>query len=304
MPGVAIHYLTKKAFEPVLRANPNIDKIHTLDKSLGLVIKKLKAEDFDYVADLHRNFRSRIVKTRLHKPHGTFSKLNRSKWLLVNARINMLPDVHIVERYFNAVKHLGVTPDGEGLDYFIPENENISISREFPPDFHGHYLLAVVGGKHKTKQIPVDKMAAICNKTNYPVILAGGKEDYKQAEEVVAKLKVPVLNSCGKFNINQSADLVKKAAVVLSPDTGLMHIAAAFRKPLVTLWGNTIPEFGMYPYMPGSDNRKFRIHEIKELYCRPCSKIGFERCPKGHFRCMNEIPVDEVVRSVKEVTES
>jgi ADP-heptose:LPS heptosyltransferase len=96
-----------------------------------------------------------------------------------------------------------------------------------------------------------------------------------------------VYNACGKFNLNQSASLVKQARYVFTHDTGLMHIAAAFKKEVFSIWGSTIPGFGMYPY-----RTKFTVLENNRLDCRPCSKIGFEKCPKGHFKCMNDIVFD------------
>ncbi|RTQ44044.1 glycosyl transferase, partial [Hymenobacter gummosus] len=69
--------------------------------------------------------------------------------------------------------------------------------------------------------------------------------------------------------------------------TGQMHIAAAFRKEIISVWGNTVPEFGMYPF-----RTEFRALEVEGLGCRPCSKIGYEKCPQGHFRCMRDIRID------------
>ena len=90
----------------------------------------------------------------------------------------------------------------------------------------------------------------------------------------------------GKFSIGQSAYLIKKAKYVFTNDTGMMHIAAAFKKKIYSVWGNTIPGFGMTPYLANSASK---IIEVRDLFCRPCSKIGFDRCPKGHFNCMNRI---------------
>lgn len=298
-PEVEIHYLTKKAFAPVLSANPYIHKIHCLQNDLPALINDLKRESFDLIVDLHRNIRSSIVKKALRIPSAAFPKLNRSKWLLVNFRINILPEVHIVDRYFRAVSKWGVKYDGKGLDYFIPEQDCIDIQEELPEAFHKGYMLVVVGAKHKTKQVPVEKLTEICNTSGFPVVLTGGPEDHEQAVQLADQLKVPVVNMCGRFNVNGSADLVRNAVVVLSPDTGLMHIAAAFRKPLVSVWGNTIPGFGMYPFYPEGQQSSYHIHEVKALSCRPCSKIGFERCPKGHFRCMFDIQSKAVVDSVK-----
>ena len=136
--------------------------------------------------------------------------------------------------------------------------------------------------------------------------MLGGKEDEQVGEEIASFFKVSaigsdrervlredlgkkaeVYNACGKFNLNQSASLLKEAVVVFSHDTGLMHIAAAFGKKIYSIWGNTIPEFGMYPY-----RTQFVIFENKKLKCRPCSKIGFDSCPKKHFKCMNDVVFD------------
>lgn len=297
-PETEIHYLTKKSFEPVIHYNPHIDKIYTLHKPLNEIIPDLQQENYDFIVDLHRNLRSRIVKSRLNCPSGTFPKLNFSKWLLVNFRWNRLPEIHIVDRYFQALQSSDIKYDGKGLDYFIPEDELLKPDEIPGKEFLNGYILAVVGGKHKTKQIPSEKMINILNQTGTPVIFAGGAADAGEAENIIAGLRIPSFNACGKFSINKSADLVRKASVVLTPDTGLMHIAAAFRKPLVTVWGNTIPEFGMYTFIPDDQKNKYRIHEVKGLNCRPCSKLGFEKCPKGHFRCMHDIPDQQIINSL------
>ncbi|HNV96526.1 MAG TPA: glycosyltransferase family 9 protein, partial [Bacteroidales bacterium] len=98
------------------------------------------------------------------------------------------------------------------------------------------------------------------------------------------------------YSLLQSASLIRQAKVVLTGDTGLMHIAAAFNKKIVTVWGNTVPEFGMYPY---SDKNLYTINEVKSLPCRPCSKIGFNQCPKKHFNCMIKQDTSSIINQVK-----
>ena len=104
---------------------------------------------------------------------------------------------------------------------------------------------------------------------------------------------VKIYNACGKFSLNESADLVRKAKVVIAHDTGLMHIAAAFKKDVISVWGNTVPSFGMYPYQT-----RYEIFDVKKLWCRPCSKIGYDKCPLGHFKCMEKISIDGIVNHV------
>ncbi|MCK4639093.1 MAG: glycosyltransferase family 9 protein, partial [Bacteroidales bacterium] len=134
-----IHFLTKEQFVPIVKANPYIDKVHFIKNDLKQILSQLKSENLDFIVDLHKNFRSVFVKLKLRKPSKTFNKLNIKKWLLVNFKINLLPEIHIVDRYFKAVKILGVKNDGKGLDYFIPENEKVNIS-ELPSTHQNGFI--------------------------------------------------------------------------------------------------------------------------------------------------------------------
>ncbi|MEA3504067.1 MAG: glycosyltransferase family 9 protein [Bacteroidota bacterium] len=298
---VEVHYLTKKQFLPVLQHNPYISKIITISKNVSEVADVLKKEDYSFIVDLHSNLRTMQVKNRLRKPSASFKKLNFKKWLLVNTKINRMPDVHIVDRYFEAVKSLGVVNDGEGLDYFIDKKDEAVIN-ELPEKVKNNYVAIVIGGQHKTKLYPSDKIVALCDKLQMPVIILGGPEDESEGDWIVENsIKKDIYNACGKFSLNKSAALISFADVVVSNDTGLMHIAAAFKKKIVSIWGNTVPEFGMYPYLPKKRKNYSVIIEEKGLSCRPCSKIGYKKCPKGHFNCMNNISEDRIIDAIKSV---
>ncbi len=295
--GAVVHYLLKKQYEPIIRENPYIDKIYTLDRSFNELVKRLKKEHYHYIIDLHKNLRTLSLKTQLRVLTLTFNKLNLKKWLLVNFKINKLPDIHIVERYFKSVELFDVRNDKKGLDYFIREGDMVEIDKsDALPD--GEFIAFAIGSRHFTKQLPDDKIISLCNKIKCPVVLLGDKEDFSKGEAIKNSTGNKVLNYCGKLTVNQSASLIKQAKLVISHDTGLMHIAAAFKKKIVSVWGNTVPEFGMYPYLPDKDSR---IIQIQGLSCRPCSKLGYKKCPKGHFRCMTDIDekyVADIVNSL------
>ena len=299
--NAVVHYVSKKQFSSILESNPYIDKLYTIEKNVSEISAHLKKEKYDFVVDLHHNLRTAQLKSILGRRSKSFHKLNIEKWLIVNTRINKLPDVHIVDRYLDTVKELGVKNDGKGLDHFIPETDTIDI-KKLPSEFHHGYLGFVIGARHFTKQLPIQKMISICKKIHQPIVLLGGKEDSEKANEIISELPAQnsklIFNACGKYNLHQSASLVKQASKIITHDTGLMHIAAAFKKEIVSIWGNTIPEFGMYPYYGFSEIRNLRS-EVKDLSCRPCSKIGFSKCPKYHFKCMNEINEEEIVRFVQ-----
>ncbi len=292
-----VHYLTKPQFAGILTENPYIDKILTLKDSIAETIKEVMAEEYDYLIDLHHNLRTAVVKRKTGIIAFSFNKLNFQKWLLVNLKINKIPDVHIVDRYMATVHLFDVKNDGKGLDYFIPDSQEV-IPEQMHAAFKGKYMVAVVGANHATKQIPADKMVNIINHAGIPVCLVGGKDVLEQASLIEKELKVPFLNSVGNISLHQSASFIRQSAIVLTPDTGMMHIAAAFKKNIVSLWGNTVPEFGMVPYLAGEQSK---IFETKGLRCRPCSKIGYQKCPKGHFKCMQEISIQEVVDYVQKL---
>ena len=297
VPDAEVHFLVKNSFRSVVEHNPYIDKLHVLAHSWELMIEELRTENYDYIIDLHHNTKTIRVKRALKKKSFSFYKLNIQKYFYTAFKINMLPKVHIVDRYMKTVESFGVKNDGAGLDYFIAAHEEIK-KQDIPASHSAGFIACVIGGAHGTKRWPVHKWKEFCKKMNHPVILLGGDEDVARGNEIASIDPVKIYNACGKFLINESTDMVRKAKVVVTNDTGLMHIAAAFKRPIISLWGNTVPSFGMTPYYgdtPVSDV----IMQTNKLWCRPCSKIGFNKCPLGHFKCMEKIDADEVITKVK-----
>ncbi len=289
-----IHYLTKSSFRSILEPNPYIDKLHFLENDLDQTIAELQQEDFDYVIDLHHNVRTWKVKKALKKKSFSFPKLNVEKWLLTALRINRLPDIHIVDRYLDTVRSFGVKNDGKGLDYFIPEDQKVQ-DQDIPASHHAGYFGVVIGAALNTKKLPVEKLKSLCEQIKHPIMLLGGKEDSANGEIIASSDPIKIYNACGKFSLHESADLVRRAKLIITHDTGLMHIAAAFNKPIISIWGNTIPAFGMTAYYSNKQAKDTRF-EINNLRCRPCSKIGYDKCPKGHFKCMQLIKTEEIAR--------
>ena len=284
-----VHYCTKAKFQTLVSSNPYIDKVHLLENDLRALLKVLKKENIDYIIDLHNNPRTFLIKSILGKKSFSFNKLNLQKWFFVNFKINKLPKVHIVDRYMETVKDFGVLNDEQGLDFFIPEKDIVSLS-SLPYTHQNGYAAFAIGAQHGTKKLPGERMVELCQKLNRPIILLGDVKDKPTADYISENLKnIPVYNACGMYNLNQSASLLQNSKFVLSHDTGLMHIASALKKKIISIWGNTVPEFGMYPYQTD-----FSILENKDLKCRPCSKIGYEKCPQGHFKCMRDISFEKI----------
>jgi ADP-heptose:LPS heptosyltransferase len=280
-----IHYLTKSAFTSLLEENPYVDRVHAFNGDLNHTARVLKEIGFDYIIDLHHNARTQRLKMKLKRMDFSVNKLNFQKWLYVNLRIDRLPEVHMVDRNLATIRNFITERDEEGLDYFIPSRDEIDPG-SLPSAFQSGYIALAIGAQHQTKRLPEDLLVELCSSLNHPVIILGGNDDQHIADSVMKALPGKhILNHCGALNIHQSASLVRQSRLLITHDTGLMHIGAAFKKKIISVWGNTVPKFGMYPYK--ADEASVR-YEVNGLRCRPCSKIGFQECPKKHFRCMRE----------------
>ena len=130
-------------------------------------------------------------------------------------------------------------------------------------------------------------------------MLLGGEAENEHGQKIQAAFpQKKIYNLCGELSLLASASILSQAKTVLTNDTGLMHIAAMFDVPIVSIWGNTVPAFGMSPYRPGNE-KSVKIHEVLGLNCRPCSKIGYQKCPKGHFNCMEKQDLSAIATDIK-----
>jgi len=284
-PSATIHFLVKEKFRDAVITNKNLDKLVTFNDHPSEVFTKLQEEKYDFIVDLQRNNKSTALRRKLKRPSASFPKLNIQKFLLTMFKINRMPKVHVVDRYFEAVKSLGVTNDQLGLDFFLIGEDEIFV-KEQQVLLHSSYVALVLGATYFTKRIPQEKLEEIISGLKGTVVLLGGPAEKELGDRLAIKF-TNVVNTAGYSSLQQSSHYIKNARTVITSDTGLMHIAAALNKRIITVWGNTVPEFGMYAYLPQHPENNVMI-ENKNLRCRPCSKLGYDKCPKGHFKCMVE----------------
>lgn len=286
LPGVEVHFLTKPAFRYIYEGNPYVDKLLLLKDSLNDTIKEIKQQGYDCIVDLHSNLRTAIIKLRIGIKSYTYNKQTVKKWLSLKLRRQLLPPVHLVDRYMMAVAPMGVVNDNKPIDYFI--KKDYSLRDLLPVTHQDGYIAFIIGAAHFTKRMPNEKIISLCRLLKLPIVLLGGNDVRENGVEVAAALDSRVYNACGVTSLDESVFLVSKARSVIGFDTGLTHIAEAFNKPIASIWGSTVPELlGVQPYK--IDNS---VVAGVDIDCRPCSKYGLAKCPKGHFKCMNEI--DEV----------
>ena len=292
LPAVELHYATKSGFADLVLHSPYVDKVHVLEDDLSDLIVRLKAERFDRIIDLHNNLRTSRIKRALGVPSKSFPKLNIEKWLLVNLHIDRLPRTHIVDRYLSTVSDLGIKNDDQGLELFLPAEREVDLST-LPEAHRTGYTAMAIGAAHATKRMTPHKLIALANAIAGPIVLVGGREDRTVAARIADAVGGRVFDATGRYDILGSASLLRQARSVIAHDSGAMHIACAFGRPVVSVWGSTVPAFGMGPYQPQHPERVQRM-EVKDLSCRPCSKIGFDQCPKGHFHCMEKQDVERI----------
>lgn len=288
LPDAEIHFLTKPAFKYIYDNNPYVDKLLLLKQTLSETISDIKAEKYDYIIDLHNNLRTTLIKLKVGVKSSTYKKQRLRKWLSLKFKLELVPPVHLVERYMQTVTFLGVVNDEQPIDYYIKADHQL---KDLLPSSHqNNFVVFIIGATHFTKRMPNEKIIKICREINHPVVLLGGNDVKANGEEIAAATS-NIYNACGITTLDESVFLVSKAINVIGFDTGLTHIAEAFDTPIASIWGGTVPELlGVQPYKV----KDFLIAGI-DLPCRPCSKFGLEKCPLGHFKCMNDLPENIIV---------
>ena len=282
-----IHFLVKESYASVLRNNPYIDKVITYHADS---LPFLKKASYDLIVDLQKSLRSEKVKFILKTKSVSYPKLNFRKWLRVNTSIDILPKSHVVDRYFESIKSLGVINDGKGLDFFIDKNAE-DLGDQITSNL-GNFGVLNLGGTYFTKRLPINLARKLINKSSLQLVCLGGKDTIANGAQLNSEFPVKVINMCGKTDLQVSARIIHNSRFVITGDTGLMHIAAAYQRKIFSIWGNTIPEFGMSPHYGQLNQDRNTTFQVSQLKCRPCTKLGYDRCPKGHFNCMQKINIE------------
>jgi ADP-heptose:LPS heptosyltransferase len=297
IPGVEIHFLTKRSMEDLVAANPYIDQCHYLESDVDATIDALKKIKFDYIIDLHHNLRTWKIKSALGVKAFCYHKLSLKKLLLAKLHINLLPTTHVCERYIDSLKYFNVVNDGKGLDYFFPSKTSFSAAN-LPTSHQAGFVAFVIGASYFNKKMPIDKWIQLAAKIKMPIVLIGGKEDEMAATSIATSNSIGIYNACGKYSIQESASILQMSKLVVSHDTGFLHIAAAFKKPTITIWGATSPALQFEAYYPRENAPAHYNALVPNLNCQPCSKQGAGKCPQGHFACMQLQDIDLVASKV------
>ncbi len=295
-PDARIEFCTKSPFVQLLAGNPALTSVSTPET--------LTAISYDLAVDLQNSRRSRKLLRGLEIGEvRSYRKHNWKKLLLVRFKLNLYGHGFrsVVQRYGDAVEGLAGKPSASCAIFPSREDRDFALGmlRGSVP-----VLAVCFGANHLTKRYPEERFAEVLtrvvSRTPVRVVLLGGKEDIAGGERIMTLLPTEVRSRvrsmAGVTTLMQSAALLERSDLVLCNDTGLMHIASAFGKKLLVLFGSSVKEFGFLPW-----NAPFELFETGGLACRPCSHIGRDSCPKGHFACMKGIEPDRVASRVVEL---
>ncbi len=302
-PDSKIDFLIQKEFKELLMYNKRVDNLIEYDKKLNLnEIKKrrndiLQDEKYDLIIDLHNNIRTRHWRKGIYKELLKVKKYRLEKLSLVhfNNSFNSMP--HVTDRYFNTINELNIEKDNRGLEVWL---EGESAYKANDNKGLNNIIGIAPGAKHFTKMFPKEKLILLFKKllliyNHSKFKIFGIKEDGHISKQLKELGGERVVDFCGELTLLQTAKEIDECDVVITNDSGLMHLAASRKVPTLAIFGSTVPQFGFTPY-----GNRSEIIEV-ELDCRPCTHIGRADCPKGHFNCMNLIEIDEILKKLEKL---
>ena len=278
-----IDFLTKPQYVSLLESNTYINRIFSLNDKVDF----LQKNKYDYVVDLQNNLRSWKIRSKIQTKSFVFNKKSLRRYLLIYFGIDLLKN-HVVDRYFATVASLNVVNDNQGLDF--------NVSSSVKPEFNTSqsYIAWCIGGTHNPKKLSAKQITQVVSKLKIPVVLLGGNNDLDIAKEIINNGECKsVYNFCGKLSVQESSYLIKESKMLLTNDTGMMHIASALKMPIISFWGCTKPSLGFTPYM--TDPSSIKI--ISKRSAKPCSKHG-KHCKYGKNGCIKEIDPQLIYDSV------
>jgi len=304
-PGATITALTKSAFAPLLSDNPHLNDVLTLDPqdSIAVMARELRLRNYTHLLDLHGSLRSRVLRLLVPGRWSGFDARRRQRRALIRYKRNLYRDIlPVPERYFEAARDLDVTPDQAPAEMHLHPSAKENAARWLSENgLNGDRKLLVVapGAAHATKRWPQDhwrKLVETVTGSGVRVAVIGGPEDHALCAGVAAAGNGSAASGAGQLGLQESGAVLARAAVAVTGDTGVMHMATAIGTPVVALFGPTVQAFGFFPY------RARAIVLQRDLGCRPCSAKGTPRCPLVHHRCLKEITPSEVELALTELS--
>lgn len=295
-PDSQIDFLLRKGNENLLRNHPYIDNIIVWNKkqhkikNLFRVIKRIRQKKYDYVMNLQRFTSTGIITTFSGaKLKAGFNKNPLSFTFSRSINHEIGNGKHEVERNLQLIEE--ITDSSFYKPRLYPTNEDFEIVSQYK--MHPYICIAPTSVWF-TKQFPADKWIDLLKiiGTGYKVFLMGGPDDKEACDKIIEQSGLNnIINLAGELSFLQTSALMKNAAMNYVNDSAPMHMASAMNAKTTAVFCSTVPKFGFGPLAKDS-----KIVETEEkLDCRPCGLHGYQKCPKGHFKCALTIKTEQLI---------
>jgi lipopolysaccharide heptosyltransferase II len=309
-PGSKIDFVIKKEFAQVLADHPQVHRFyifdnHTENSSLRAIKKEIRHQQYDLVIDLHKNIRSYFLtigsraKMILHYNKGIVPR-----FFYVKFKLRFFKEiVPAYLKYINSLQPYEIEDDHQGLEFYVDADVKNQVKQKYGNFWHetNQSIIGIApGAHHPTKRWTSEGFSAVINylvdKGNYKIILFGNLDDRKIVASLAIHSSQNVLNTAGELSLCETGALMDFCDLVVTNDSGLVHLASALKKKVVAIFGSTTEELGFFPYLT-----EHIIVQNNSLKCRPCSHIGRKKCPKKHFKCMKDIPAGQVIDAIENI---
>jgi len=305
-PEHTIDFVVKDIYKELLKYNPHINELHCLELGDGIEALfnlkfKLREKSYHVIYDLHNNLRSNYLKRGIGAREIYSIKKDKFKQtLLVHLKINLYGhETPIPLRYLSVAKESGVIDDQKGLELYWHKHvigscdkkvQLMGLKKNQP------FICLAPGAGFFTKRWPAEKFKNLVDlirqNQQIQIVILGG--DYDKEICKFLKKQNNIIDLCGKLSLLETAYVISEGKMIITNDSGLMHMATAVQTPIIAIFGSTVKELGFFPFRAES-----RIIENSGLSCRPCSHIGRNYCPRDHFKCMEEITPERVYEEMK-----
>jgi heptosyltransferase-2 len=298
-PEAELYFVTKQAMAPLVIENPHLTDVVALAPAERMtdLARRLRTLGPTHGLDLHGSLRSAALRWLVPCRWSGYAKRKLARTMLISTKINLYGrHVAVPERYFEAARTAGldVQPDGGPPEFFLAPAARERVGAwlgERGLDQQPFAALAP-GAAHATKRWPIrhwQELTGRLGELGYALVAVGGPGD----RELAGALGPGVVNAAGDFTLQETGACLARAAVLVSADTGVMHMATGVGTRVVALFGPTVELFGFFPYA----SRAAVLQ--RDLSCRPCSAMGTTRCPLGHHRCLEDVRPDQVAAAVQ-----
>ena len=280
--GYQVDLLTKAAYCELFAANPHVNDLLLLETFNGLpqLIKELRSRNYHRIIDLHKNIRAHFIRWAMPRRTVSYKNYRLRRLLLVKGKLNLLSNNSVIGNYFKALKPLGIFPDSRDLTYRLPYRLDPTIR----PYVNRPPIVISPFARYATKEwVYYDGLIEALSQ-NYPIVILGEHKDEPRAQKL---LRPGVTSLCGQVGLNGIIDLIARSVLLITNDSGIMHLGAGTATPLISFFGSTVPEFGFVPR-----RGDVSIIQDRHLACRPCHYHGRDVCPQGHFACMHNLTID------------